>query len=601
MPKVNILSPELVSKIAAGEVIERPASVVKELLENSIDAGANSIKLHLKDAGKSLIHIKDNGCGIEKDDLQKIFLRHATSKISEEDDLFAINSLGFRGEALYSIAAISDVVLRTNHEEDISHSEANSGWEIHVQGSKHLKLRPCSFNQTGTEIEIKELFFNTPARKKFLKSNTTEINKILNLFIPYTILHKDKRFLLTHNGKTLVDLAPSGGTSTRIADILNLNRKHLFKTKFDLPEKNINVKLIFGDINISRARRDLQYVFVNSRPVASKQISFQMNNIFRLILPPNSFGMFAVFIEIPPSEIDVNIHPSKREVKIKDEQAICSVLRNAFERALMTQGGIKQTTYDNSQTKDYRQQTSNEPQNKPLYFSQKKEDAGFKYQHTETQNTNTNIPGEKQAEFFSNMAKELFDQKKDTLHNRLETAHYLGTFINKYLLFETIDSILMIDQHAAAERVTFEALITQIQKGTVAVQHLLTPFMIKLTPQEINTWEGSSEKLDSMGFSSTKIDDETVAIHSYPALLKNPEKCAQEILAGGAPDKFDHESMARRACRASVMTGDKLADQEIEYLRSSLLKCLDPFTCPHGRPTVIEISEEFLSKQFLRS
>ncbi|MBU1997102.1 MAG: hypothetical protein KKF78_08095, partial [Candidatus Omnitrophica bacterium] len=294
-------------------------------------------------------------------------------------------------------------------------------------------------------------------------------------------------------------------------------------------------------------------------------------------------------------------HPSKREVKIKDEQVICSALRIAFENALMTKGGIKQTTGYRQQTTDDRQQILDESQNRPLYFSPKKDDNGSEFLQTEKKSTQAHVPVNKQNEFFSNVTKELFEQKINTLHNRLQNANYLGTFINKYLLFETSDSILMIDQHAAAERITFEALITQMQKGTVAVQHLLTPFMISLTPQEINAWEGSSEKLEILGFSSTKIDNETIAIHTYPALLKNPERCAQEILAGGELDKFDHEAMARRACRASVMTGAKLAELEIEFLRSSLLNCLDPFTCPHGRPTVIELSEEFLSKQFLRT
>ncbi|OGX46689.1 MAG: hypothetical protein A2243_04305 [Omnitrophica WOR_2 bacterium RIFOXYA2_FULL_38_17] len=600
MPKVNILPPELVSKIAAGEVIERPASVIKELLENSLDAGATQIELHLKDAGKALIHIKDNGCGIEKDDLQKIFLRHATSKISQASDLFAINTLGFRGEALYSIAAVSDVLLRTNSSDDIAPANAHAGWEIHVQGSKHLKSRPCSFNQTGTEIEIRELFFNTPARKKFLKSNTTEINKILDLFIPYTILSNEKRFLLTHQGKTLIDLAPCADTKTRIADILNLNKAHLIESECILSDKNISAKMIFGDINISRTRRDLQYIFVNGRPVASKQISFHLNNVLRLVLPPNCFGMFAVFLEIPPSEIDVNIHPSKREVKIKDEQEICSALRSAFENALMTKGGIKQTKDYGPQTTDQRQQATYNTGTKPLYFSPKIDNSSDLLQ-AEKRSAPANSPVNEQNEFFSNVSKELFEQKINTLHNRLQNANYMGTFINKFLLFETNDSILMIDQHAAAERITFEALITQMQKGTVAVQHLLTPFMISLTPQEVNAWEGSSEKLEMMGFSSTKIDNETIAIHTYPALLRNPERCAQDILAGGELDKFDHEEMARRACRASVMTGAKLAGQEIDFLRNSLLNCLDPFTCPHGRPTVIELSEEFLSKQFLRT
>lgn len=597
MTKVHILPPDIISKIAAGEVIDRPASVVKELLENALDAGSSGIELHLEEAGRTLIHIKDTGHGIEPDDIETVFQRHSTSKIRSVDDLFNIHSLGFRGEALYSIAAVSDVTLRSR-----AHGQ-DSGWEIHMRGGGKKDLRPAPM-AVGTDIQIKELFFNTPARRKFLKTNTTELNQILNLFIPYTLLYPEKRFLLTHQGKTLLDLAPSKNPLERFAATLNLDEHHIFEVRHAVPEAGIALRLVLGDINIVRARRDLQFIFVNNRPVLHKGISFHMNEVYRLILPPGRSPFFAVFADVPPGDIDVNVHPTKREVKVKDEHALVSLLRHVCEQALMSSGGPREAGAAGGQTPPDTSFVDKSLPGKKIYTSSVEELIPSEVFEKPPAFGAQPAPTEQYAfpkkEYFSMAGETLFGQKQDNLQGKLSQARFIGIFLNKFLLFGTEKSLLIIDQHAAQERITFELLIQQMEKGKMEVQHLLSPYLLKLSPQEFLIWNEMQEKLTEMGFETTQFDNETVAVHTYPALLKQPDKAVRDILAGGDAARCDHETLARRACRASIMAGDPLNQKQAEYQREQLMRCRDPFTCPHGRPTVIEVKESFLDKQFMR-
>jgi len=603
MSKVNILSPDIISKIAAGEVIERPASVIKELVENSIDAGATSIEVYLKEAGKTFIQVKDNGSGIEQDDLDKIFLRHSTSKISSADDLYAIHSLGFRGEALYSVASIADILVqsKTNNQD--------SGWEIHCRGGEQINLKPCTYANSGTDITIHELFYNMPARKKFLKSNISEMNQVLNNFIPYTLLHKNIRFQLSHQGKTLLDVSPSSNCVDRIIDVLHLDGNHIMETEHIFADKQYKVHMVLGDINIKRNRRDYQFIFVNGRPVQSKNMSYHMNQIYRLILPPERFPFFILFLVIPPECVDVNIHPTKREVKIKDEQNLCSILRSMCEHTLMKSGQGKQVH-------EVAPNIQNDSVQKAFIGTHISEKTFETTGPSETfDSPGRGTPSEKsirdyayprqsfggkQKEFYIPDDK-LFAQKQDSLHHKLTNAHYIGAFIHKYLLFESHKSLLLVDQHAAQERIMYEHLIKQMEKGTVEVQHLLSPILIKVTTQEMITWEDSQEEFEKPGLSTNLFDEETIAVHTHPVLIKDVEKAVRDILSGDEIKSGDHEALARRACRSSIMTGDRLHSKQAEYQREQLLACLDPFTCPHGRPTVIEMSESFLDKQFLRT
>ncbi len=610
MSKVHILKEEIISKIAAGEVIERPASVIKELVENALDAGAGTIEVQIKEAGRTLIRIKDNGHGIEHDDLEKIFSRHATSKIENMDDLYAIRSLGFRGEALYSIGAIADVILRSRAMEAPSGSTfgetkrggipPSAGWQIHIRGGKRLSLRPCALAGHGTEIEVKELFFNTPARRKFLKSNTTEIHQILNTLIPYTLFHNNVRFQLTHEDKDLIDVSPCADPKSRIAHVLHVDEKHLL-TVGTGRGLSLHIDLILSDINIKRARRDMQFIFVNGRPVQNKSIGFHLNQVYRLIMPRDLYPLFVVCLRIPLEEIDVNIHPAKREVKIKDEQRICAALRQLCEQTLMQSGRIKQGSR-------YRVQgTEEDVVERALMGTHTSEmtfDSALGTEIFEAAASRDyaypSATAAKGVQDFFIPQESLSALKQETLQSKFKKASYIGSLIDKYLLFQIEKSLLVVDQHAAAERVAYEQLLEQINKGPVEAQRLLAPVLIKLSPQEFLVWEKIHENLDTIGLENNQWDQGTIAVHSYPIFLKDIEKAVRYILAGENISAGDHDALARRACRSSVMAGDILTKEKAEGLRDRLVQCLDPFTCPHGRPTVVELSEEFLDKQFLR-
>ena len=614
MKKVSLLPEHVISKIAAGEVIDRPAAVVKELLENAIDAGATHIKISLKDAGKTLIQLKDNGSGIDADDLEDIFLRHATSKIQSADDLFNIHSLGFRGEALYSIAAIGDILAQTKTQ------DSDSGWEIHLRGSKQLDKKPCTFSETGTNIEVKELFFNTPARRKFLKTDTTELNQILNTFIPYTLLHPNIQFQLLHQGKTLIDLKRTNDYRERLAAALNLEKRFLLENQSTFDEEQIKLHVILGDINISRPRRDLQFLFVNNRPIQNKNISFHINQIYRLMMFQGNHPAFAIYIDVPPEAIDVNIHPTKREVKFSNETKICNLLRNLCEQTLMTQGQIKEAKDDsesvsspslNALNKTYSQEATYDRALPNAIFEESASvrerstsSSTYAYPHTNDPKNNTPSHTQTSGQEFQNffLPKDAAeDITQLSLQAKLKSAQYIGSFMNKFILFEYEQAMIVIDQHAAAERITYEHLITQMDKGNIEIQHLLTPVHIQLTPQEYSAWEAIKEDLENLGFSNSPWKDNAIAIHSYPYFVKDIETAVRNILAGERLPKGDHDALARRACRSSIMAGDPLNKEQILHQREQLIKCLDPFTCPHGRPTMIELSENFLDKQFLRT
>jgi|GEM_PF-217454 len=606
MNRVHVLPADVVSKIAAGEVIDRPASVIKELLENALDADADLIAINLTQAGKTSITVTDNGSGIRQDDMEVIFQRHSTSKIVKADDLFNIRSLGFRGEALYSICSVADIIVKSKP------GEQDSGWEIHMRGGTHLNLKPIAMNR-GTEITVTELFFNTPARRKFLKSDTSEMNQILNLLIPYTVLYPQRRFLLTHNRKTVLNLQATEDVEQRIADVLNLDRRFFLNVQRSLPELSCDLHMILGDINISRSKRDMQFLFVNGRPVHSKNISFHLNDVFRLILPPRHYPFFAVSLTLPPQDLDVNIHPTKREIKIRDEQTLCSFLRRACEHALMNQSGPKAARDDDMTCQCVPKAKDPEEHQRPnartmIQRALKEQRArDLETEHVAEARSSYRRPTEQYTiplnplDSARDVDQTLFTQKPQSVKDRLTEARFAGSFSQKYLFFEFDKRLLILDQHAAQERIMFEHFVTQMQNSTIEVQNLLTPYLLKASPQDLLAWQDGKDRLAEIGFDTTQFDNETIAIQSHPVLINHPEQAVKELLAGQDIARCDHESIARRACRASVMAGDAMNAQQAEFQREQLLQCRNPLTCPHGRPTVIEMSLDFFDKQFLRT
>jgi DNA mismatch repair protein MutL len=572
MNEIKVLPPELVSKIAAGEVIERPASVIKELVENSLDAGALSVEAEIRDSGKTYLRVKDDGCGIPEQGLAALGRRHATSKISTADDLSHISSLGFRGEALYSITAVSDVIIRSNT------ASQECGWELHMREGKHLSRKPFPMG-IGTEIEVRELFFNTPARRKFLKAHAAETSACLDTFLPYALLHADKRFTFINDGRVMLSADTGQTQKARIARALALEEQHLIEEQWESREHRLGLHFVLGDINITRTRKDLQFIFVNGRPVFSKTISFHLNDIYRLLLEPGVFPFFFINVQMDPDEIDVNVHPAKREIKIRDESALVTFLRRIAERLLMTRSQAKQAsqaifTAPAQEEHSAAATPSLQPAHPAPGFTAEKE-------------TSFSFPYAQPAE-------------KGDLRAKLNQARFIGALLRSFLLFETPGSMLLIDQHAAQERINFEKLSRQFARSKVEVQPLLTPYLVRLNPQELLAWESQKERIETLGFSCSLFDQTTLAIHSHPHLITKPEQSMRNLLAGEPLQKLDPETLARMACRSSVMAGDFMGSEQAENQRKELLACEAPFTCPHGRPTVIEIPETAIRSQFLR-
>lgn len=572
MAAVRVLTADVVSRIAAGEVIERPASVVKELVENALDAKARSVEVEVADAGKSLIRVKDSGCGIGPDDLKTIFTRHATSKIARAEDLENIASLGFRGEALYSIAAVSDVTVVSKR------PGAETGWEAHVRGGTRLGLKPAACVD-GTCVDVREVFFNTPARKKFMRSDSSELKHILDTFTPYTLLFPEISFSFTSEEKQ-IQLNAEKGFAARVADALRVDTGDLIEDSRYFQDEGIRLTLVLGDINLRRPRKDMQFVFVNGRPVSDRTIGFHMNEIYRLLLNPGVFPLFCVYVFLPASELDVNVHPAKREVKFRDEAALVKRLRPFCENLLMTRSKAKQPPL-------FIMPGGNGPAAAP----------------GDSRSYSAGSSAEQTAAPALAEALALFGTRSDPprpLREKLGIARFLGSFYKKYLLFESGDSLLIIDQHAAQERITFEKLKRQFEQASVQVQRLLSPVLIKLSEQELLSLEENSGDLARLGFETSLFDSQTLAVHSQPIEVSDPEAAVRGLLSGDPINRCNAEAIARRACKTSVTAGMELNSEQAEYQRKGLMACADPFICPHGRPTVVEIKESFLAKQFLR-
>ncbi|NTV28563.1 MAG: DNA mismatch repair endonuclease MutL [Candidatus Omnitrophica bacterium] len=602
MSKVHVLPADVISKIAAGEVVERPASVVKELLENSLDAGAKRIELHLKEGGKSLVHIKDDGSGIARDDLDALFTRHATSKVAAASDLEAILSLGFRGEALYSVGSVAEVALRSRAQ---GSAEA---WEIAVKGGEKARPVPATMPSHGTDIRVGEIFFNTPARKKFLKSDAAEFEQILNVVIPYALLYPERAFLVTHNGRTVLDLGVAASPAGRAAEALGLESRHIIAPK-PIEDSVCQLRMLLGDINIQRPRRDLQYLFINGRPVQSRNLSFHLNEVYKLIFPPAVHPFFAVMLTVPAGDVDVNVHPTKREVRLRDESRLAGFLRRVVEQALMSGTSAREVTADRPEAFSLTSaapgaadgRAEGVPAAKLVFAPNQRSVVPVFIASDESVRpavvndlTTLATPSEQLTAPF-------ITETSVTLKDRLATARLVGTFVRKYHLFESGESLFVVDQHAAQERILFEKFRRQIHAGKVEVQHLLTPLVMNVTPQEMLSWENSGERLSSFGFEVEQFGPAALALRAHPAVMPNPQQALRVLLAEGELTRIDVDVLASRACRASVMAGDKMDAAQAAHQLQALLACDDPYTCPHGRPVFIELKSSFLDRQFLRT
>lgn len=609
MSRVNILDSSITNKIAAGEVVEKPAAIVKELVENSIDARSKNIIVKITSGGKDSIEVIDDGEGIHRDDIEKIFLPHATSKISSEEDLFNINSFGFRGEALPSIASVSRVSLKSRSE------EFDYGMSINLEGGTITNKEECSCN-IGTEIIVKDIFFNTPARLKFLKSESRETALIRDVMTKLAISNYEIGFEYISNGKLIFK---TNGMSLRdaIIDIFGLNTLNNLFFVENKCEK-VHIFGYLGDINFCKSSRNNQYLFVNNRIVKNRNLILSIENAYRNYLTVNKYPFFITFLNIDPKDIDVNIHPTKAEIKFEDERMVYGFLYktylNELNDCLSNSTLVKKNDMTSIITSDDKLLSLSKKDVSPFSKEelQKLMDKRNKLNSHNTNNEIETLPYDlvSNEEFGKNHFEELNENLKFEILNNDQTSDFriIGQYNKTYIIGEWYDNFYIIDQHVAHEKILFEEFINKIKNGKISKQ-VIIPSIVHLNELSYSTYENNKHYFDDCGFTIETFGENSIIIREVPFEFRDCDAKSlildiiQNIdnFGSGNLAEVKYDLIATKACKNAIKANCRLNDGEIKILISKLMKLENPFTCPHGRPIIIKFSLNEIEKMFKRT
>jgi len=581
---IRVLTEEVASQIAAGEVVERPASVVKELVENSIDAGARDVQVEARGGGKQLIRVSDDGCGVPAADAELAFHRHSTSKLTTADDLIRITTLGFRGEALASIAAVSRVTFVTRSADD------TVGALLRLEGLR-VTTRQESGRPPGTAVTVEDLFFNIPARLKFLRTERTERRHIDSWLTRYAMAYPEVRFTLNHDGRTVFQ-SPGLGPD-RLRDVLvEVYGLEIGAAVIEiLPNgqlaSSIQVAGFVGPPSLHRANRGYITLFVNGRWVQDIRLSYAIIQAYHTLLPSGRYPLAVVMVCVPPEEVDVNVHPAKSEVRFRDGDAVFRAVQKAVRHTLLERSPVPIAA---------RALTA-----WPGSSAQRQSERRERLAELRPQSTGEQLRfGEKPIDG----AGDVRAPSKD----RLPPLRVVGQLGVTYVVAEGPEGLYLIDQHAAHERVLFERLLAARKRADTASQELLEPQPVELSTDAAGLLEEHLETLASLGFQMEPFGGTTMLVRALPALVAqdNPRQVLEDIaaafLAGDAPlaGKVE-EVVARSVCkRAAIKAGQVMAQAEMEELIRALEQCTSSRTCPHGRPTMIHLSVEQLAREFGR-
>lgn len=619
---IQLLPDSVANQIAAGEVIQRPASVVKELLENAVDAGSTNIQLIIKDAGRTLIQVIDNGCGMSPTDARLCYERHATSKIKNANDLFNIRSKGFRGEAMASIAAISHVEMKTRlHDEEL-------GTFLELEGTEVKKQEPCQ-TQAGTMISVKNLFFNVPARRNFLKSNAVETKHIIDEFQRVAMAHPDIEMSLYHNGQDVFKLS-KGALRQRIVQLFggNTNQKLV-----PLEEETSIVKLT-GYVckpEFAKKTRGEQYFFVNNRFIKSSYLNHAVVTAYDDLIAKGSFPSYFIYMEVDPSFIDINIHPTKTEIKFEDERAVYAIMRSSVKQAL--------GKYNIAPTIDFEQETSMNipplPKNKQVFQPEVKFNRDFN--PFEAEKKTTSAPKPRQASPLEKMNRDNWGKLYEDLEKSAEpekeielpqqeepapqkqqklstdweespTESERKTFQvhNRYIITTLKSGLVLIDQHRAHERVLYEKIMASIEKGGAGSQKELFPRTIELQPADFELLVEMAEDVRAMGLDLRVFGKNTFVVEGTASFIPantDLKALVEEMLESykneGNLDKKDKLARAL-ADRSAVKHGQVMHKEEMNNLIDELFACNQPYYTPSGKPVVITIPLDELEKRFAK-
>jgi DNA mismatch repair protein MutL len=641
---IHILPEAVANKIAAGEVVERPASVVKELLENSLDAGAGRVEIAVEGGGKRLIRIVDDGQGMTHDDALLAFERHATSKIRSAEDLFEISTLGFRGEALPSIAAVARLVLETRH------ASENSGTRVEIAGGKLRDVKEVAWPQ-GTSIEVRDLFYITPARRKFLKSESTELGHIATLATHYALAHPEKSFRLTSLTNEILNVPPVGSHRERLYQVMGgqtleqllemapVERRVLTAVLPEAGEQDepsgeaplIRVEGFISRPEVQKLNRNNIYFFVNRRLVRDRLILHAITEAYRNILPTGVFPIALIFLEIPPSEVDVNVHPSKIEVRFRHGSFVHDLVRDSIRQTLLATRPVASFPMSRSappaglevEAADVADRLAEEPPlmrgatmpPPPAQPTGRGTGREFHLTPARMEPRPQRLPLDSALAPYA-PSSALTPLPVTTEEAAIQTPRELpldlqplGQVQESFIVAVNSDGLWIVDQHAAHERVLFDRHVRRREEKKVEVQRLLMPIIIQLKPEQQVTYQVIADELAANGFEVEPFGQRTVAIKAAPADLPadEVEKLMIEILEGASQegatlslDDLRGRIAASISCHAAIKVNMALERSKMDWLLQALGGADCPMTCPHGRPTVLRYGMKDLMKAFKR-
>ncbi len=619
---IRILPPDISNKIAAGEVVERPASVIKELVENAIDAESTKINVEIRAGGKRIISVSDNGAGMSREDALIAIERHATSKISSVEDLETIQTFGFRGEALPSIASVSQFELLTRT------PDAVEGTKLSVEGGviRPVQASGCS---PGTHITVNNLFFNVPARLKFLKSDATELNHITNQVMWAALANPQTQFSLSHNNRSLIDVRACESYIERIRLLYGKEfAENLIEFDADLP--NLHLHCFIGKPDFTKANRNYQLFFLNRRPIRSKVLGAALNEAMRSMVPKDRYVVAFLFLTMNGQHVDVNVHPAKIEVRFQNERSLysgvvrllhSSIYKNKYIPKMETQAGKIESAQDS--TAESKDGPTTFPPQRPRIEADARTSIFPRERSESIQPVPTSDPtttplqpeqpdlqGEPlQVESVQLPQHPIPDGTELQLLD-FEGVQLKTNLFNTYIVAEGGDRVFLIDQHVAAERVLYERFVEQLKTDNIPVQGLLLPVTIEATPQQLTTLDVHSEMFKKIGFDVERFGGRTILVRSIPATLPTGLVSATvtDLLDGignaTAPNlehlEVQDKALIMLACKSAVKAGDVLTMEEMVNLIKDLSQAKLPFNCPHARPIIVEMHRNELENRFKR-
>ena len=596
MNRIRLLPEHVANQIAAGEVVERPASVVKELVENSLDAQASAITVEIQAGGRGLIRVSDDGLGMSKDDALLCLERHATSKIQSADDLHAIRTMGFRGEALPSIASVCRMTLTTRERDGDP-----AGTQVIINGGKLLDVKAAG-SPPGTSIEARGLFFNVPARRKFLRSEETEYGHIYHYLTVAALAHPQVAFSFLRDGKQVLQLPPSKDLRERLRALLGSDTELVpVEATSNETERPLRVWGFIGKPGVSRATRENQYMFVNRRPIENRGLNYALVEGYHTALMKGRFPVCCLFLEIDPAEVDVNIHPAKREVKFHQEPEVRRFVAESVRETLMA--------YHAPAPAPMRVETRPEPPPELPTFTPLTGTPLMAWPKPKTAEISIPVqpvPECEPAPFRQHEAPPETAGPSPLLKVPLRLVGVIGKL---YVVFESDRGMVLLDQHAAHERILFEQMIKRMQRGNAPSQRLLLPETIEVSMRDTQFLRELMPTLNRLGVGLSEFGERTFLLDALPPFVKAREPrrfvlaLIDQLRAAGQgvnAVRLGEDVIAKTVCRHAVKANDALAGAELENLINDLRNCDMPYTCPHGRPTILEMNYRELEKKFGR-